>query len=71
MLHTYYKIIPFFNQQAKSEVDLRALSEELQKNEIKHKLWIENPENIATCIAIKPYPKDAVHKFVKKLKLSK
>lgn len=40
-------------------------------NDIKHKLWIEMPENIATCIAIKPYNKEDVHKYVKKLKLFK
>lgn len=34
-------------------------------------MWIEQPENIPTCIAIKPYLKDDVHKFVKKFKLFK
>lgn len=29
------------------------------------------PENIATCIAIKPYTKETVHPTVKKLKLFK
>lgn len=29
------------------------------------------PENIATCIAMKPYEKDHVNKYVKKLKLFK
>ncbi|XP_055381494.1 putative peptidyl-tRNA hydrolase PTRHD1 [Condylostylus longicornis] len=48
--------------------DLRKL---LEENDIKHKLWIEQPENIPTCIAVKPYPKESVHKYVKKFKLLK
>uniref|UniRef100_A0A0K8TRA1 peptidyl-tRNA hydrolase n=1 Tax=Tabanus bromius TaxID=304241 RepID=A0A0K8TRA1_TABBR len=53
------------------QTTLEKLSETLKENEIKHKLWIEQPENIPTCIAIRPYPKDVVHKHVKKLKLLK
>jgi len=41
----------------------------LKESEIKHKMWIEQPENIPTCIALKPYVKDAVHKYVKQFKL--
>ncbi|XP_055641280.1 putative peptidyl-tRNA hydrolase PTRHD1 [Toxorhynchites rutilus septentrionalis] len=48
---------------------LHSLSEVLQQNEIKHKLWIEQPENLATCIALKPYKKEDVQKYVKKFKL--
>lgn len=61
----------FFYYQVKSEDDLRTLGEKLTENDIKHKLWIEMPENIATCIAIKPYERNAVHPFVKNLKLFK
>ncbi|XP_075148940.1 putative peptidyl-tRNA hydrolase PTRHD1 isoform X2 [Haematobia irritans] len=56
---------------AKDEDALRKLSEKLKENDIHHKMWIEQPENIPTCIAIKPYIKDDVHKFVKNLKLLK
>lgn len=56
---------------AKDEEALRKLSEKLKENDIKHKMWIEQPENIPTCIAIKPYIKEEVHKFVKNLKLLK
>nr|XP_019563765.2 putative peptidyl-tRNA hydrolase PTRHD1 [Aedes albopictus] len=48
---------------------LNSLGEVLQQNDIKHKVWIEQPENIPTCIALKPYRKEDVHKYVKKFKL--
>lgn len=57
--------------QINSEDELRKLSEDLITNEIKHKLWIEQPENIATCIALKPYEKDTVKKFTRKYKMLK
>lgn len=60
-----------FLNQINSEDELRKLSEDLVTNEIKHKLWIEQPENIATCIALKPYEKDAVKKFTRKYKMLK
>lgn len=55
--------------QAPDEDSLKALAEKLADNKIEHKLWIEQPENIATCIAIKPYSKPDVHGYVKKFKL--
>ncbi|XP_037722430.1 putative peptidyl-tRNA hydrolase PTRHD1 [Drosophila subpulchrella] len=57
--------------EAKDEAALVKLSEKLKESEIKHKLWIEQPENIPTCIALKPYVKDTVHKYVKHFKLLK
>ncbi|XP_017102847.2 putative peptidyl-tRNA hydrolase PTRHD1 [Drosophila bipectinata] len=57
--------------EAKDEAALVKLSEKLKENEIQHKLWIEQPENIPTCIALKPYVKDTVHKYVKNFKLLK
>jgi N-acetylglutamate synthase-like GNAT family acetyltransferase len=57
--------------QAKDEDQLTNLSKKLDDNQIKHKLWIEQPENIPTCIALKPYKKEDVHKFVKSFKLLK
>lgn len=54
-----------------TEDELRKLGEDLITNDIKHKLWIEQPENIATCIALKPYEKDAVKKFTRKYKMLK
>ncbi|XP_033646516.1 putative peptidyl-tRNA hydrolase PTRHD1 [Asterias rubens] len=57
--------------EAKNEETLRKLSAELTSSEIDHKLWIEQPENYATCLAVKPYPKEQIQKYFKKLKLYK
>ncbi|XP_028034831.1 putative peptidyl-tRNA hydrolase PTRHD1 [Bombyx mandarina] len=54
-----------------NEESLRKVAEKLKENSILHKLWIEQPENIPTCLAIKPYPKDEVKKYVGKFKLYK
>ncbi|CAH1406726.1 unnamed protein product [Nezara viridula] len=50
---------------------MKKLSEKLNENEIKHKLWIEQPENIPTCLVVKPYPKSDVQNYFKKFKLFK
>ncbi|XP_034828621.1 putative peptidyl-tRNA hydrolase PTRHD1 [Maniola hyperantus] len=50
---------------------LKKVAEKLKENSIDHKLWIEQPENIPTCLALKPYPKDEVKKYVGKFKLYK
>lgn len=57
--------------EAKDEAALLKLGEKLKEHEIQHKLWIEQPENIPTCLALKPYTKDTVHKHLKHLKLLK
>ncbi|XP_063627966.1 putative peptidyl-tRNA hydrolase PTRHD1 [Cydia splendana] len=54
-----------------NEETLKKLAEKLKENDIAHKLWIEQPENIATSLALKPYPKDEVKKFVGKFQLYK
>ncbi|KAK7080565.1 peptidyl-tRNA hydrolase domain-containing protein 1 [Halocaridina rubra] len=54
-----------------SEEKLRNLSEKLEESAVDHKLWIEQPENIPTCLVTKPYPKEEVSKLFKKLKLFK
>ncbi|KPJ02433.1 PREDICTED: putative peptidyl-tRNA hydrolase PTRHD1 [Papilio xuthus] len=54
-----------------NEESLRKLSEKLKENSIDHKMWIEQPENIPTCLALKPYPKEEVKKYVGKFKLYK
>jgi peptidyl-tRNA hydrolase len=54
-----------------NETDLISLSKQLNENEIKHKLWTEQPENYATCLATKPYNKSLVEKFFKAFKLFK
>ncbi|CAI5771503.1 putative peptidyl-tRNA hydrolase PTRHD1 [Podarcis lilfordi] len=57
--------------EAPDECALTALAEALQQNNIDHKVWVEQPENIVTCIALRPYPKEHVHQYLKKFKLLK
>ncbi|KAG7331604.1 hypothetical protein KOW79_005573 [Hemibagrus wyckioides] len=57
--------------QAADEASLTRLSRTLSENNIAHKLWTEQPENLPTCLALKPYPKDTVQPFLRKLKLFK
>ncbi|XP_073003211.1 uncharacterized protein [Typha latifolia] len=57
--------------EVKGEVQLRNLAEKLEGSGIAHKLWIEQPENIPTCLATRPCPKSQVASFFKKLKLCK
>lgn len=54
---------------AKREEELMNLKDILVENNVKHKLWIEQPENIPTCLVCKPYPKSEVQSYFKKLKL--
>ncbi|XP_032667196.1 putative peptidyl-tRNA hydrolase PTRHD1 isoform X2 [Odontomachus brunneus] len=57
--------------EAADEASLQTLHTKLRENDIQHKLWIEQPENIATCLVTKPYPKDEVQPYFKKFKLLK
>ncbi|XP_002515344.2 putative peptidyl-tRNA hydrolase PTRHD1 [Ricinus communis] len=57
--------------EVKGEAQMLNLSEKLTAAGIVHKLWIEQPENIPTCLATRPYPKSALTLFFKKLKLCK
>ncbi|KAJ8397688.1 hypothetical protein AAFF_G00436870 [Aldrovandia affinis] len=50
---------------------LSTLSETLNEKGVAHKLWVEQPENVPTCLALKPYPKEAVHPLLRKFKLFK
>ncbi|XP_009318040.1 PREDICTED: putative peptidyl-tRNA hydrolase PTRHD1, partial [Pygoscelis adeliae] len=56
---------------APDEAALRALAETLKQHSIDHEVWTEQPENTATCLALRPYPKDQVHQHLKKFKLLK
>uniref|UniRef100_A0A1B6E661 peptidyl-tRNA hydrolase n=1 Tax=Clastoptera arizonana TaxID=38151 RepID=A0A1B6E661_9HEMI len=53
------------------ESKLISLSELLTSNNIKHKLWIEQPENTPTCLVVKPYQKEDVKEYFVKFKLMK
>ncbi|CAN1341473.1 Putative peptidyl-tRNA hydrolase PTRHD1 [Linum perenne] len=57
--------------EVKGETQMLNLAEKLRNGGIVHKVWIEQPENIPTSIATKPYPKSQVASFFKKLKLCK
>lgn len=57
--------------EVKGEPQILNLSRKLKTDGILHKLWIEQPENIPTCLATKPYPKSFVSSFFRKLKLCK
>ncbi|XP_008336196.3 putative peptidyl-tRNA hydrolase PTRHD1 [Cynoglossus semilaevis] len=56
---------------APDEEALSSLSENLTQAGVSHKLWIEQPENIPTCLALKPYPKETVQPLLRKFKLFK
>jgi peptidyl-tRNA hydrolase len=49
--------------------ELKSLNDTLLVNEIKFKLWIEEPENVPTCLATKPYSKSLIEKYFKMFKL--
>jgi peptidyl-tRNA hydrolase len=53
------------------EAELRRLSDELAANGVKFKLWLEQPENTPTSLALKPYSKSLVERFLKPYKLFK
>lgn len=57
--------------EAKSLSQLENLSQRLSEAGIKHKLWVEQPENYPTCLATQPYPKSQVGPHLKKFNLCK
>jgi len=57
--------------QVGDEAGLRQLAEVLKVNGVHHKLWVEQPENIATCLATKPYQKPEIQQHFSTLKLFK
>ncbi|XP_068199123.1 putative peptidyl-tRNA hydrolase PTRHD1 [Antennarius striatus] len=56
---------------APDEAALTSLSENLIQAGVAHKLWIEQPENIPTCLALKPCPKETVQPLLRTFKLFK
>ncbi|KAM9354432.1 putative peptidyl-tRNA hydrolase PTRHD1 [Pholidichthys leucotaenia] len=57
--------------EAPDEAALSSLSQSLTQAGVAHKLWVEQPENIPTCLALKPYPKETVQPLMRKFKLFK
>ncbi|CDU15934.1 hypothetical protein, variant [Plasmodium yoelii 17X] len=51
--------------------EMKNLSETLDKNNLKYRIWAEQPENILTAIAIKPYYKNSIKDYFKKYALLK
>lgn len=49
--------------------DLTRVQQKLTAANIPHHLWIEKPEEIATCLAVSPQPKSRVHAIFRHLKL--
>ncbi|XP_037304674.1 putative peptidyl-tRNA hydrolase PTRHD1 isoform X2 [Pungitius pungitius] len=56
---------------AADEAALSGLSENLTQAGVAHKLWIEQPENVPTCLALKPCQKETVQPLLRKFKLFK
>eukprot|EP00076_Gallus_gallus_P039381 XP_025004919.1 putative peptidyl-tRNA hydrolase PTRHD1 isoform X1 [Gallus gallus] len=56
---------------APDEAALTALAQTLQQHSIDHEVWTEQPENVPSCLALRPYPKDQVHPHLKRFKLLK
>ena len=43
----------------------------METNNIDFKLWVEQPENYPTCLALRPYPREDVQKLFKGFNLLK
>lgn len=55
--------------QANSVDDLLKVEGALKEANISHHLWIEKPENIATCLAVSPQPRQSVQSMFRCFKL--
>ena len=56
-------------KECKGEPQLLTLAEKLQAEGVAHRVWMEQPENIPTAIALKPYPRSRVAPLLKKYQL--
>ena len=57
--------------EVKGEAQLTKLAQDLEEAGVRHKLWVEQPENFPTCLATAPYRKDDVQQHFRKFKLCK
>ncbi len=55
--------------EAPSREALEALAASLAAARVAHKLWVEQPEGVATALATAPYPRSALRPFFAALKL--
>jgi peptidyl-tRNA hydrolase len=58
-------------KECKGETQLQSLADKLTEEGVAFHLWVEQPENIPTAIALKPYPRDVVAPLLKKFQLFK
>jgi peptidyl-tRNA hydrolase len=58
-------------KECKGETQLQSLAAKLTEEGITFHLWVEQPENIPTAIALKPYPRDFAAPLLKKFQLFK
>ena len=66
-INSMHKVV----KECKGETQLLALAEKLRQEGIAHKLWVEQPENFPTAVALKPYPRGQVAPLMKKYQLFK
>ena len=66
-LDSMHKVV----KEVKGEPQLSTLAQKLTSEGLDFKLWIEQPENIPTAIALKPYPRSKVAPLLKKYQLFK
>jgi peptidyl-tRNA hydrolase len=52
-----------------SEEEILETEKMLKEDKISYRIWREQPENIITALALKPYYKSTVSKYFKKFKL--
>lgn len=63
--HQMHKIVLSVN----NDQELLIIAHRLDENNIIYKLWIEQPESIPSCLAIKPYQRKIIAPLMKDLKL--
>ncbi|XP_025205055.1 putative peptidyl-tRNA hydrolase PTRHD1 [Melanaphis sacchari] len=81
VLHTYYSdpdtqayLMDLKNMhkvilEVPDETSLLSTAAALATDGVQHVVWKEQPEDVATCLALKPCAKSAVSKYVRKFKL--
>ena len=57
--------------QVEDEDGLLELDTQFMLHKVEYRMWIKQPENYATCIATRPYPKSELDPYFKNLKVYK
>ena len=66
-IDSMYKV----TKEVKGEPQLLTLAEKLKAEGVVHRVWMEQPENIPTALAVKPYPRSRIAPLLKKYQLFK